>query len=45
MSRLQVGLVRGWILIDRRISPKAKENPFGMGEILSEATFGTQMKP
>jgi hypothetical protein len=45
MSRVQVGLVRGWILTNRRITPKAKAAPFSMGEMMSEATFGIEMKP
>lgn len=41
--RLQVGIVRGWILTDRRETSKSAQ-PNTMAELLSETTFGMSMK-
>ncbi len=41
--RVQVGIVRGWVLTDRRETSKDAQ-PNNMAEILSEATFGVSMK-
>lgn len=43
VSRLQIGIVRGWILIERRVTPNTNVSPSIMGDVLSEATFGTGM--
>lgn len=43
VSRLQIGVVRGWVLTERRETPNTNAQPSGMGDILSEATFGTSM--
>lgn len=41
--RMQVGLVRGWVLTKRRDTKRdAPPNPFS--DVLEEATFGTSMK-
>jgi hypothetical protein len=45
LVRVQIGIVRGWILTERRVSGKDSQNPIGMMEILAEATFGHKMKP
>ncbi|MBB5716780.1 hypothetical protein FHS94_003652 [Sphingomonas aerophila] len=42
-SRLQIGVVRGWVLTERRETPNTNAQPSSMSEILSEATFGTSM--
>ena len=42
--RVQVGLVGGWVLTERR-ETKDRAHPGDMAEILSEATFGLSMKP
>lgn len=42
--RVQVGLVRGWVLTERRES-REKAQPSSMAELISEATFGLQMGP
>ena len=42
-SRLQVGVVRGWVLTERRESPNTNAQPSGMNDVLGEATFGTNM--
>lgn len=41
--RVQVGLVRGWVLTERR-ETRQDAQPNSMADILSEATFGTSMK-
>jgi len=41
--RVQVGIVRGWVLTDRRETSKDAQ-PNNMAELLSEATFGVSMK-
>lgn len=41
--RVQVGLVRGWVLTERAETRKDAQ-PNGMADILSEATFGVSMK-
>lgn len=43
VSRLQTGIVRGWILTQRRETPKTDAQSMGMSEVLSEATFGVNM--
>jgi len=43
LSRLQVGIVRGWILTQRREGPVTGPQPSSMSDILGEATFGTNM--
>ena len=43
VSRLQIGIVRSWILTERRETPTTNAQPSGMGDILGEATFGTNM--
>jgi hypothetical protein len=40
---LQVGVVRGWLLTERRDSPKIAQ-PNMMADLLSEATFKLNMK-
>ncbi len=42
--RVQVGIVRGWILTDRRETSKDAQ-PNSMADVLSEVTFGSSMKP
>jgi hypothetical protein len=42
-SRLQIGVVRGWILTERRETPNSNAQPSVMGDVLSEATFGTNL--
>lgn len=43
VSRLQIGVVRGWILTERRETPNTNAQPSGIGDVLGEATFGTNM--
>jgi hypothetical protein len=43
VSRLQIGIVRGWVLTERQETPKTNAQPSGMGDVLAEATFGTGM--
>jgi hypothetical protein len=43
MVRLQVALIRGWILTSRREGPK-DTSALGIAEMLQEATFGSEMK-
>jgi hypothetical protein len=42
--RVQVGIVRGWVLTDRRETNKDAV-PNSMADLISEATFGINMKP
>ena len=43
LSRLQIGVVRGWVLTERRITSNKNAKPSTMADVLSEATFGTGM--
>lgn len=42
-SRIQVGIVRGWVLIERRDGPNRRSQESLMGDLMSEATFGSSM--
>jgi hypothetical protein len=43
ISRLQVGVVHGWVLTERREAPNTNAQPSGMDDVLGEATFGTNI--
>ncbi len=42
-TRLQVGLVRGWLLAESKVGPLPKGSQPDMGEFLSEANFGSNL--
>lgn len=42
-SRLQVGIVRGWVLTDRSMTPKSAAQPSMMSTLLEESSFGSNM--
>jgi hypothetical protein len=45
VSQVQIGLVRDWILVERRETSKTTaQQPFTMSDLLSEATFGLSMR-
>lgn len=43
-SRIQVGIVRGWVLSERRDGRNRRSQEALMGDLMSEATFGSSME-
>lgn len=44
-SRVQVGLVRGWVLTERHEYAGTAVPPMGMADLLEETMFGSSIKP
>lgn len=42
--RLQLGVIRGWVLTERSVGPVPAAAKFDMGELLAETMFGHNMK-